>query len=144
VHLLLGFVSFVVLALPLTAGASKCAEVMEIRFAPRIAAISTQDKERIADAIERLERTSRVLLVLPVGHADTSDFPDKSKADVLSLERARSIRDYLARVRPDLASLINIEGKGLNQPAAKLGDRRNRRVDLEIICPANWQPWRTQ
>lgn len=127
-------------ALPLLAAASKCIGGADVHFAPRLSVMGASEKQIVIHAIERLERSSRILQVVATGHADLSDALPEDGAEKLSMRRAREVRDFIVSVRPELAPQTYVEAKGTQQPVAEPGDERNRRVELELICPSNWSP----
>ncbi len=130
--------------LPLSAVASRCAYAVDIFYPAGLATLTAEQKEGLIDAIRRTEQAGRILGIHVVGHADRSEGLTRTQEADLSLRRARSIRDFVNRVRPDLAPLTYVEGKGALQPVAQPGDEKNRRVELEVVCPSRWQPWGTK
>jgi hypothetical protein len=127
-------------AFPLFAAASKCIGMVDVHFSPRLSTVSASEKEIVIHAIERLERRSKILQVIAIGHADLSDALPEDRAEKLSMRRVREVRNFVVSVRPELAPQTYVEAKGTQLPVAGPGDERNRRVELELICPGNWSP----
>lgn len=69
------------------------------------------------------------------GHTDNTATDEWN--DALSLRRAASIRDYIVKRLPRVASLVIVNGYGSHRPAASndtpVGKARNRRVEIVLM-----------
>ncbi len=115
---------------------------MRPHFATLSAELGQEDRQELDEVIDRLE-TSEVTLVEADGHTDSRRIRERSQhlfADnyALSLARARSVGDYLARGFGLDPSRVEAEGKGPDEPVAGNetveGRALNRRVEALVTA----------
>ena len=136
----IGFIAVALLACPRSGAASSCVRYTDLYFAPGAATLTVLQEGEILDAIEHLEKRSRILQVIATGHADASDALAAVAAVELAARRANAVQAFVVKVRPALKQLTYAESKGMLQPQAPAGDSKNRRVELQLICPSSGAP----
>ncbi|NNF16971.1 MAG: OmpA family protein, partial [Gammaproteobacteria bacterium] len=114
--------------------------VLEPRFGVRNAQLTDTDRQDIKMLVSRIDLT-RDIRVRAVGHTDNVRIAPENRREYannyeLSLDRARTVANYLRDLLKLTPSQITVEGKGPDMPVAsnttRDGRARNRRVELTI------------
>jgi outer membrane protein OmpA-like peptidoglycan-associated protein len=100
--------------------------------------IAQEKLDRVAEALKETDRDQQVVIE---GHTDSRGV--RSKNMLLSLERARAVRDYLAAHGVD-TKRMNAVGVGPDRPVANNstaeGRADNRRVEIHVLEVENQKP----
>jgi outer membrane protein OmpA-like peptidoglycan-associated protein len=137
------FAAAILVLVTSSAQASSCGWETELQFEPGADALSAEQKAVIVGAFEKLERTSKVLQVWAVTHADRSEGKSENDVFQLSVRRARAIGDYVGRIRPEFKGNVGVDARGY-QPKLSAGSSQNRRAQLVMTCPAFMAPPRSK
>lgn len=102
---------------------------IKMRFEVNSAQLHPAYIDRI-DAFGRFMKNKPEMRIVVVGHTDTTGTPDYNL--LLSVKRARSVRDYLIEKHGIAPSRVLAEGRGEEQPLKGVpgNDGRNRRVSI--------------
>jgi outer membrane protein OmpA-like peptidoglycan-associated protein len=109
-----------------------CSVELDAYYEPGAAALVASERQRVTDLILKLAAGDYCPVgdIIVTGHASEVEIP-ATEAVVLARARAEYVAELLVKAgAPE--HLVHAAGRGVTQPVAPAGDRRNARVEIYI------------